>query len=104
MSTDPNRDLFIYATSRLVDIISNRGSDIDDILHRIVTVVANENGVGDMELSPLYGVVDTDALQALVSNTATPVEVEFVWEGLRIRVSPDGVAVVGREESDSSHG
>ncbi len=57
-----------------------------------------------MELSPLYGVVDTDALQALVSNTATPVEVEFVWEGLRIRVSPDGVAVVGREESDSSHG
>lgn len=98
LSSESNREVVIYATRQLVHIIRYRDSDIDDILHRIVTAVANEKGVEEMELSPLYGVVDTDALQALISNTVTPVEVTFDWEGLAIRVGSDGVAVVDRHE------
>lgn len=54
----------------------------------IVRAVAEEKGVDATDLRPLYEVVDTDALDALIRNEGVTMTVEY--QGFRATVRGDG--------------
>ncbi|SFS11522.1 hypothetical protein SAMN05216559_3885 [Halomicrobium zhouii] len=65
----------------------------------VVAAVAAETGSDPMTLEPLYGVLDPDALDALVAGdgpttTAPPVRVEFTYAGCAVSVTGSGAVDV----------
>ncbi|MFC5135063.1 MULTISPECIES: HalOD1 output domain-containing protein [Haloferacaceae] len=60
----------------------------------IVEAVSTVTGTEPTRLDPLYGVVDTDALERLVESGGTDTEITFSFEGCRITVFGDGGVVV----------
>lgn len=68
----------------------------DDIGLRIVREVAATLGRRPMDLEPLAGLVDVDALSSL--SSARSVDVSFEYEGLRVSVRRDGTVDVERPD------
>lgn len=66
----------------------------DSLVGRIVSAVATRTGRSPNELTPLYSVVDPDALATLVDSrtgsAANGVSVTFAFEGCRVAVRHDG--------------
>ena len=63
----------------------------------VVTAVAEETDTDPMELDPLYNVIDSDALNTLLSShepgaDGALLEVEFIYAGCEVRVASDGTA------------
>ncbi|RDI71462.1 HalOD1 output domain-containing protein [Halopelagius longus] len=78
---------------------SSGTSGADDIGVRIVREVAAELDRSPMELEPLAGLVDIDALSSL--TTTQSVNVSFEYEGLRVTVHRDGSVGVERLDDRS---
>lgn len=60
----------------------------------VVGRVANREGVDPLALDPLYGTLDTDALDALVRSvdgTGADCRVEFSYHGYDVTVTGEGV-------------
>ncbi|MFC4543882.1 HalOD1 output domain-containing protein [Halosolutus amylolyticus] len=62
--------------------------------HAVIRVVAAYTNRPPIDLKPLHDVIDVDALDALVSHAGDCV-VRFRYEGLRVVVTGDGIAVTG---------
>lgn len=67
-------------------------ADSGDIIGAIVEAVADETGVAQTDvLSPLYGTVDPDALDALVGSRAgDDLRVRFRYHGCTVTVDGTG--------------
>lgn len=65
----------------------------------LVRAVADERGVDATDLTPLYEVVDADALDALVRNRDVTMTVEY--HGFRATICGDGRLELVDEEDDS---
>lgn len=64
-----------------------------DVSTRIVQAIATELDVDELDLPPLYSVVDTDALDALVGSTSrgdAGLSIEFGYSGCLVTVHGDG--------------
>lgn len=65
----------------------------------IVEEVAEREGVGPLELSPpLHDVIDTEAVETIVTDQATDslrddVQLEFTYLGYEITVDGDGIRI-----------
>lgn len=68
----------------------------DDVGMRIVQKVAAALERDPMDLEPLAGIVDVDALSSLASTQS--VDVSFEYEGLQVSVRTDGTVDVERFE------
>ena len=77
----------------------------DSLSARVVTAVAEANGVDHTELPPLYGVVDPDALEALFDDgrgeTRSDCELRFTYAGQEVRIR-NGELTVGRTDGPPS--
>ena len=66
---------------------------------QVIERIAQREGVDPISLSPLYEVIDPDALDSLFSPTSTcdrrSGAVEFTYCGYNVSVSFDGDVVVG---------
>lgn len=77
---------------------SELGTVDDEVTSQaVVTAVAEETGTDPMELDPLFNVVDSDALNTLLSShdagsDGALLEVEFTYAGCEVRVASDGTA------------
>lgn len=74
----------------------------NDVSQSIVEAVAETENVSPLELPPLYGSIDPDALNRLFESPSAAaelrLEVEFVYSGYRVTVSEEGyVSVEPRE-------
>lgn len=72
------------------------------ITEEVLEEVAEAEGAGPLELPPLYDTVDADALESLLSGTATDdrpeaVEVTFQYCGYAVSVDSDGTARIVSE-------
>lgn len=65
----------------------------------IVERVADIEGVDHTDLEPLYNSIDPDALDNLVGQTGTSMQIEFVYEGFDVTVSGDGEIAVDEAPS-----
>lgn len=84
----------------------------DSISERVITAVADARSVDPLELTPLYDVVDPDALERLFQTPPTgtdrsPGRVVFTMDGCEIVVHSDGEVDVtapegGRSAADAS--
>ncbi|KTG08343.1 hypothetical protein AUR64_19105 [Haloprofundus marisrubri] len=66
---------------------------VDSVVEELVQTVSALRGVSPMEISPLYSVVDPDALEALFAGaTATPNSrvVTFDYEGFEVTIREHG--------------
>lgn len=59
----------------------------------IVRAVAEREGVCETDLTPLYHVVDPEALDAMVTHTDTTVSISFDYEGYTVTVEDETVTV-----------
>jgi hypothetical protein len=67
----------------------------EDPCQCVIRAVAWANGVKPETLTPLYRVVDPDALNALFSaETSTPLTVTFSYEGCRVEIRHDGHVLI----------
>lgn len=57
---------------------------------RVAEAVAAAKGVDTLDLDPMYGVVDPDALDAAVRSMDADGRVSFEYEGFVVIVSGDG--------------
>ncbi len=59
----------------------------------IVETIADTKGVDPLEISPLHGSIEAEALNDLihVDNAETPTSVSFTHEGILVTVMSDGV-------------
>lgn len=62
----------------------------------VIEAVAEHEGLDPLDLEhPLYEVIDTDALDALIGNDASgqapsDTAIQFTYNGCRVKVSSDG--------------
>lgn len=70
----------------------------DDVGVRIVREVAAALEQDPMDLRPLAGLVDVDALSSLTSSQS--VDIAFEYEGLRVSVRRDGTVDVERPDDE----
>lgn len=61
-----------------------------DVVHRIVTDVAERKDTSRLDLPPLYESIDPDALKNVVSSTDDSVTIEFEYCDCTVRVAADG--------------
>jgi hypothetical protein len=66
-----------------------------NVSERVIRAVADATGTDALELPPLYGTVDPDALDALVEGTANG-EVSFVYANQEVTVTTDGTVALGK--------
>ena len=59
----------------------------------IVRAVAEREGVAATDLTPLYHVVDPEALDAMVTHTETTVRISFDYEGYTVTVEDETVTI-----------
>lgn len=72
----------------------------------IIEAVAAARGVDPLALSPLYGVIDPDAIDALGGAITVPsseFELTFSWEDCHVRVHADGEVSVTPPEEDGAN-
>jgi len=63
----------------------------------VIYQVANHENVDPMDLSPLYDVVDPDALDSLVgtaNGNGADLQIEFTYAGYNVTVTGDGAVEV----------
>lgn len=64
--------------------------DMSMVSQRVIEALASAGNTDPLEMTtPLYEVIDPDALDALL-DTDAPVEVEFEYEGRTVVVGSDG--------------
>jgi hypothetical protein len=77
----------------------------DSLSGRVVTAVAEANGVDHTELPPLYSVVDPDALEALFDGrreeSGSDCQLSFTYAGQEVRIR-NGRLTVGGVDRPSS--
>jgi hypothetical protein len=71
------------------DITTGSGSS-DPVSIRVVTQLADAQGLDPRDLPPLGPVIDLEALDRLVDSTTTDVTVSFSVDGYDVTVSNDG--------------
>ena len=79
-----------------------QGSQISEV---VVRTVAQAKGVDPLELEPLYGVVDPDALDSIFSSkdTSSDTKLGFTMAGCEVVVRGDGeVSVTPPASTESS--
>jgi len=83
----------------LVNAIDDHAEPDDDVPidARVAEAVAEAKGVDALELDPLYGTIDSDALDAAVRSMGTEGSVRFEYEGFVVTVSGDGRIDVERQ-------
>lgn len=59
----------------------------------VVRAVAEREGVSETDLTPLYHVVDPEALDAMVTHTDVSVRITFDYEGYAVTVEDDTVTL-----------
>jgi len=59
----------------------------------IVRAVAEREGVSETDLTPLYHVVDPEALDSMVTHTDVSVRISFDYEGYHVTVEDETVTV-----------
>lgn len=69
--------------------MKERPDNTESIVACIVEAVADERGVGPMDLTPLYNTIDSTTLQPLVDSGSVDA-VSFTYEGFAVMVSGDG--------------
>ena len=69
-------------------------SEGEELVFTILESIAEREDTDPLDLPPLYGVVDTDALTALLSG-GTTVSTSFEYHGYEVRVGSDGVVSIG---------
>jgi len=57
---------------------------------RVAEAVAEAKGVDALDLDPIYGVIDPDALDAVVQSMGSEGSVAFEYEGFSVTVTGDG--------------
>lgn len=82
----------------LVNAVDDRTEPNDDVPidARVAEAVAEAKGVDALELDPMYGVIDSDALDAAVRSMSAEGSVTFEYEGYVVTVSGDGRVDVTR--------
>ena len=68
---------------------SSTGGEGVDVATRIVEGIATADKADPLEMPPLFDVVDTDALEALVANGSADVEVVFEYAGYEVTIGGD---------------
>ncbi|WP_256392814.1 HalOD1 output domain-containing protein [Natronoarchaeum rubrum] len=76
----------------LVNAVDDRTETNDDVPidARIAEAVAEAKGVDTLDLDPMYGVIDPDALDAAVRSMDAEGSVAFEYEGFSVTVTGDG--------------
>lgn len=69
-------------------------------IEAIVTRVADQHGVGPLELDPVASAVDPDLVCTFTSSEAVPAgaELQFVYSGCTVGITGDGAVTVGECE------
>jgi hypothetical protein len=57
---------------------------------QVVNAIADARGVDPLDLDPLWGRLDLDAVDDLFTNSTGAVRVEWSTEEVRVTVEPDG--------------
>lgn len=67
----------------------------DDTVTTVISAVASFKGVDPVDLTPLYDVVDPDALEALVDGDSdTYCHIEFEYAGVLVELDSSGECTV----------
>lgn len=66
------------------------GRDTENVAIRIVSRVAEEEGVDPMDLPPIYGVIDTEALEKLTREPSVVGPIRFGYNGWTVEVESGG--------------
>lgn len=81
----------------LVNAVDDRTETNDvPVDARVAEAVADAKGVDTLELDPMYGVIDPDALDAAVRSMSAEGSVAFEYEGFVVTVTGDGRIDVDR--------
>jgi hypothetical protein len=65
----------------------------------VVQALEAATGVDALELPPLHGAIDTEALDAIIESTGPAASISFDYGGLRVTVLGDGeITITDREE------
>lgn len=56
------------------------------VSHKIVSEIAQAEGVDPLDLNPLYEVIDSDALDSLFRSPPCSASVKFEYSGYEVRV------------------
>lgn len=79
----------------------NHLTDENSVSIRVVTAVADAEGVPPEDLDPvLHDAVNVDALDAIYKGSRRPVTVEFEFAGYLVKVDPDGRVSVQELSAD----
>ena len=81
------------------DAVIEQSVAAKNVSDEVVSAVAAEKGVDPMELTPLYEVVDPDALDAIYRSdgfgrAGPPVRVEFTYSGCDVVIDGDASVTV----------
>lgn len=76
-------------------------SNVNEFVHRVVSVVAEVEKVPPTHLPPLGDVIDLEALQRFLGSTGTSSAAEFVYLGRNVRVSHDGRITVSEPDREN---
>ena len=99
MSTDDLSNSRVETTG-----IERSISSEEDVVVAILETVAEAAGTTISELSPLYRILDGDALNALFPSNGTAAEaaVEFVYHGYRVRYRSDRMLLVAPIDTETA--
>lgn len=73
---------------------NDSGARADEFAVDVVEEIARANAVDPVDLDPLSGVVDLDALDELLRRSASEVRIEFEYERHTVTVRGDGRVTV----------
>jgi|AntRauTorcE11898_2_1112593.scaffolds.fasta_scaffold28875_2 hypothetical protein len=59
----------------------------------VVRAVAEREGVSETDLTPLYHVVDPEALDSMVTHTDTTVRISFDYEGYTVTIEDETITL-----------
>lgn len=89
----PNRDSpgssLVTDQSRSYRAVHDFGADISPSM-AVIQAAEEVTGIDAVELPPLYGAIDPDALDALVQSADRTARVEFDYGDLAVTVQGDG--------------
>jgi len=74
--------------------VAHEWDSTDSLLLRIIETVAEETGQAHDEMVPLHSVVDSDALERLLTKSGSFLRLTFSYEGCMITAATDGTVVV----------
>lgn len=71
----------------------------------VVSRIADAEGVDTDQITPLYDVIDPEALNTLIEDTDSsraPLEIGFTYQGYDVTVTGDGVVHLDEDETPDS--